>query len=67
MTGLYVGKAVGGFGATVAAAFSWQATFHCFGIIGIVYTIVLTLLLYEKRRETHEPKSDLPKTAGKPV
>lgn len=67
MTGLYVGQAVGGFGATVAAAFSWQATFHCFGIIGIVYAIVLTLLLYEKRRETHEPKSDLPKTVGKPV
>lgn len=67
MTGLYVGQAVGGFGATVAAAFSWQATFHWFGIIGIVYAIVLTLLLYEKRRETHEPKSDLPKTAGEPV
>ena len=28
MTGLYVGQAIGGFGATAAAAFSWQSTFH---------------------------------------
>ena len=27
MTGLYTGQAVGGFGATVAAAFSWHTTF----------------------------------------
>ena len=45
MTGLYVGQAVGGFGATVAAAFSWQTTFHWFGIVGIVYALVLILLL----------------------
>ena len=48
MTGLYVGQAVGGFGATVAAAFSWHATFQWFGIIGIVYSIVLLLLLHDK-------------------
>lgn len=28
MTGLYVGQAIGGFGATVAAIFSWHTTFH---------------------------------------
>ncbi len=39
MTGLYVGQAIGGFGATAAAAFSWQATFHWFGIVGIVYSL----------------------------
>ena len=47
MTGLYMGQAIGGFGATVAAAFSWHATFHWFGIIGIVYSFVLLLLLHE--------------------
>ena len=51
MTGLYVGQAVGGFGATVASAFSWQTTFHWFGIIGIVYAFVLILFLHDKRRE----------------
>lgn len=51
MTGLYMGQAVGGFGATVAAAFSWQTTFHWFGIIGIVYSLVLIFFLKEKRQE----------------
>lgn len=49
MTGLYVGQAIGGFGATAAAAFSWQATFHWFGIVGIVYALVLVLFLRENR------------------
>jgi MFS family permease len=49
MTGLYMGQAIGGFGATVAAAFSWQTTFHWFGIIGVLYAVVLILFLREKR------------------
>lgn len=48
MTGLYVGQAVGGFGATIAATFSWHSTFYWFGIIGIAYSVVLALLLYDK-------------------
>lgn len=47
MTGLYVGQAIGGFGATAAAMFSWQATFHWFGVVGIAYSLVLILLLHE--------------------
>nr|WP_302830119.1 MFS transporter [uncultured Bacteroides sp.] len=47
MTGLYVGQAIGGFGATAAAMFSWQATFHWFGVVGIAYSLVLMLLLHE--------------------
>lgn len=39
MTGLYTGQAIGGFGATVAAAFSWHTTFHWFGIAGIAYAV----------------------------
>jgi MFS family permease len=48
MTGLYVGQALGGFGATAAAAFSWQATFQSFGIVGMVYSVILILFLKEK-------------------
>lgn len=48
MTGLIFGQALGGFGATVAAAFSWQTTFHSFGIIGIFYSIILILFLRTK-------------------
>lgn len=56
-TGLYVGQAIGGFGAVVAASFSWCQTFHIFGIIGILYSIVLILFLKEKRssRQTETP------------
>ena len=49
MTGLYVGQALGGFGAALAGRVSWQATFQLFGVIGIGYGIVLALLLKEKR------------------
>lgn len=49
MTGLYVGQAVGGFGATIAAVFSWQTAFQWFGLIGMVYAIILVLVLREKR------------------
>lgn len=47
MTGLYVGQAIGGFGATVAALFSWHTTFHYFGLTGIAYSIILIFLLRE--------------------
>lgn len=50
MTGLYVGQAIGGFGATIAATFSWHSTFHWFGIIGIAYSVVLALLLRDKAK-----------------
>lgn len=49
MTGLYMGQALGGFGATIADKFSWQQTFQSFGIIGIVYAAVLIFFLREKR------------------
>ena len=48
MTGLYTGQAIGGFGATVADAFSWHTTFHWFGIIGIAYAVILMLFLHDK-------------------
>lgn len=48
MTGLYFGQAIGGFGATVAHQFSWQTTFHSFGLVGIAYSIILIFFLREK-------------------
>lgn len=47
MTGLYMGQALGGFGATIADSLSWQKTFQYFGIVGIIYSLVLILLLRE--------------------
>lgn len=56
MTGLYMGQAIGGFGATVAHHFSWQSTFFSFGVIGVIYSIVLVLLLHDKDKEQVEVK-----------
>ena len=49
MTGLYFGQAIGGFGATVASNFSWQTAFHSFGLIGIVYSLILVVFLRESK------------------
>jgi len=49
MTGLYMGQALGGFGATVANAYSWQTTFHTFGFIGIMYSMILIFFLRDKK------------------
>jgi len=51
-TGIYLGQAFGGFGAVVASNFSWQTTFHTFGLVGMVYCIVLILFLKEKKTYT---------------
>lgn len=61
MTGLYMGQAVGGFGAFVAEQLSWQSTFHWFGIVGIVYAFILIALLYEKRQDSAAEKEEVKK------
>jgi MFS transporter, ACS family, D-galactonate transporter len=52
MTGIYLGQALGGFGATIAGSFSWQTTFLSFGFVGVIYSIVLILFLKEKKAYT---------------
>jgi MFS transporter, ACS family, D-galactonate transporter len=60
MTGLYVGQALGGFGATIADKFSWHSTFHSFGLIGVAYSLVLILFLKEKEEtDTSRVASDV--------
>jgi len=60
MTGLYMGQALGGFGATVAHEWSWQTAFHSFGMAGILYSLVLIFFLKENR-EVYVPER---RTAG---
>ena len=49
MTGLYAGQALGGFGATVAHNWSWHTAFKYFGLIGVLYSLVLMFFLFEHR------------------
>ena len=58
MTGLYMGQAVGGFGAFVASAVSWQSAFHVFGLVGVAYAVVLVFLLREKRSYSFESPAE---------
>lgn len=64
MTGLYTGQAIGGFGATVAAAFSWHTTFHWFGMIGIAYAALLILFLHENKEHIAQEKLNRQKAPG---
>ncbi|MBP6182785.1 MFS transporter [Flavobacterium sp.] len=66
MTGLYFGSALGGFGATIAGAYSWHTTFHYFGLVGIVYAFVLVFFLFEKKvSATNNTESNQMKTIEK--
>ena len=66
MTGLYAGQALGGFGATIASAHSWQDTFHWFGIAGILYSLLLIAFLREKRT-LYRPVADLRAPQENPI
>ncbi|MBV5342944.1 MFS transporter, partial [bacterium] len=57
-TGIYLGQALGGFGATIAHEFSWQLTFHSFGLLGMLYSLVLILFLKEKKSYVPESKTE---------
>ncbi len=48
VTGIYIGQALGGFGATIAQQFSWQFTFSLFGFIGMSYSVILLVFLKDK-------------------
>ena len=61
MTGLYLGQAVGGFGAIFAQALSWRMTFHWFGLIGVAYALVLVLFLREKRSPAPQTREKAPR------
>ena len=47
MTGLYVGQALGGFGAILSHHLSWESTFIYFGLFGALYALVLATFLHE--------------------
>ena len=58
MTGLYMGQALGGFGATIANSYTWQTTFHIFGLIGIVYSFFLLFFLKDKQYDQFASETD---------
>lgn len=65
MTGLYMGQAVGGFGASIAASLSWHTTFHWFGIIGICYSLVLIALLHDSPKAIETAREERQEERGR--
>ncbi|HEX2629738.1 MAG TPA: MFS transporter [Chitinophagaceae bacterium] len=59
MTGLYMGQALGGFGATIASKFTWQSAFHLFGIIGCAYAVLLVFFLKDKKTSNDRIANDV--------
>ena len=64
MTGFYFGQALGGFGATVSASYSWHSTFILFGLIGIIYSLVLIFFL---RETSHRSSGEKDREGSKPL
>lgn len=52
MSGIYLGQAFGGFGATIAERWNWQTCFSFFGIVGLIYSFVLILFLRSTKTNT---------------
>lgn len=59
MTGLYMGQVLGGFGATIAHSYSWQYTFHVFGFIGVIYSLILIVFLRQPSNFVSQSSSGL--------
>lgn len=57
MTGVYLGSALGGFGAVIATVYTWRFAFIIFGFLGIAYSIILIFFLKEIKNSTILPYS----------
>jgi len=51
MTGLYAGMALGGLGGYIATLWSWRLGYHLFGVIGIIYAVVVFFTLKDAPKE----------------
>lgn len=51
MTGLSVGSALGGAGGWIAQRYGWSAAFDVFGLFGVGYALMLTLMLRDAPRD----------------
>lgn len=45
MSGIYAGAALGGVGGHIAEHYSWRAGFTWFGVVGVVYAVVVCFVL----------------------
>lgn len=58
MSGLYAGLALGGLGGYIAELWGWRSGFHVFGIVGIVYSLILLYVLKDHKADPKESPAD---------
>jgi MFS family permease len=58
MSGLYAGLALGGLGGYIAELWGWRSGFHVFGIVGIVYSLILLYVLKDHKADPTESPAD---------
>lgn len=56
MSGIYAGMAMGGMGGWMAEHHGWSSGFFTFGLVGVVYSVVLMLLLRDAPRAIRSGK-----------
>lgn len=54
MSGLYAGLALGGLGGYIAELWGWRSGFHVFGVVGIVYSIILLYVIKDYKKTPEE-------------
>ena len=54
MSGLYAGLALGGLGGYIAELWGWRSGFHVFGLLGIVYSLILLYVLRDHKADAGE-------------
>lgn len=59
MSGLYAGLALGGLGGYISELWGWRSGFHVFGIVGIVYSLMLLYVLKDYKATEAEKAEEL--------
>lgn len=58
MSGVYAGAAMGGVGGYIAEWYGWRFAFELFGIVGVVYAVILIFLIRDPARRVDETPVD---------
>jgi len=66
MSGIYLGQALAGVGGYVAEAAGWRLTFAIFGLVGVVYALILIVWLREPSGDSETEIADAESTTEKP-
>ncbi len=57
MTGLYAGMALGGLGGYIATIWSWRFGYQFFGVLGIVYAVIVFFTLKDAPGQVNKEKN----------